>query len=103
MHRYPEDEFVYKLVMTLTGVDLHSLDAERADLVAQECLTLFIDFICSYVEQNFSLKDSIRLRGAYESGKDILENFPELMPMYEEAYAAFLTWVEKQIADYARS
>jgi len=99
---YSPDSFVYNLVLTLTGVKLDELTAEQAHELAQECINLYIDFITHYVQEKYSLKDSIRLRSAYESGEDVLTNFPELVPMYEEAYAAFLQWLENNLAVYVQ-
>lgn len=100
MNQLTNNDFVYNLVLSLTGVDLHTVASSQAEELVHECLTLFIDFISFYIQENYSLKDAIRIRSAYETGDNILQTFPELVPMYEAAYSAFLAWLEKSIDEY---
>jgi hypothetical protein len=97
MHQYSKNDFVYNLVLTLTGADLHSVpESHQAELVS-DCLSLFIDYISFYIQENYSVKDAIRIKSAYETGDDILKTFPELVPMYEAAYSAFLEWLKTNL------
>ena len=97
MHQYSDNDFVYNLVLTLTGADLNQVAHEHKDDLVHECLTLFIDYISHYIQEKYSVKDAIRIRTAYETGDDILKTFPELVPMYNEAYGAFLDWLKQTL------
>lgn len=97
MNTYLETDFVYNLVLTLTGVDVNKVPEEYQDDIVSECLTLFIDYISYYIQEKYSVKDAIRIRTAYETGDNILTTFPELVPMYEEAYAAFINWLKENL------
>lgn len=103
MHQFHQDDFVYNLVLSLTGIDLHRVSDEHVHELVHECLTLFIDYISYYIQEHYSLKDAIRIRTAYETGDNIMQTFPELVPMYEAAYAAFLHWLEQTITEHNAS
>jgi hypothetical protein len=97
MHQYTSKDFVFNLVLALTGADLNTIpEPEHTELV-HDCLALFIDYISHYIQTNYSVKDAIRVKSAYETGDDILKTFPELIPMYEAAYNDFLKWLKTSL------
>ena len=103
MYSHVNNEFVYNLVLSLTGVDIKTIDSKHVDELVIDCLNLFMDYISEYVQEKYSHKDAIRLRTAYETGEDMLKTFPELIPMYEDAYQAFLVWLGENIAIHESS
>jgi hypothetical protein len=84
------NEFINNLVMAITGNDISEYEPEYQITLAQESLSVFINFITEFITAKYSEIDSIRLKSALQFPDDIFTKFPDLGAKFDDAYDSFL-------------
>ncbi len=70
----------------VTGKELEDYPVEEREQVMKEVLDLVSGYIGSYMEENYSKKDSIRIKQAFSSGDtSILKKFPETTKAFQQS------------------
>lgn len=92
-------EFVEALVLAITGFHIHEIPQEKREEIIKDCVEFFTGYIVSWVEENHSKKDAIRLKVGYETGENVFLKYPDLEEKYDQAYAAFVEMLERNIKE----
>jgi len=92
-------DFESLLVTSITGYKLEEIPEQNRVLLVANCVKLFLDSIFFWVENNYGKKEMIRLKSGlmFNDGK-IFVKYPELNPIFSQAYNYFFTNTIKTLA-----
>ncbi len=86
------EELIEMLVQAITGFELQELPQSSQQQVVQRCTDMFVSYIINYVQTTHGTKAANKLKGiAIYDTPEIFDKNPELEPMFNEAFSAFVT------------
>lgn len=81
-----QQDMLEALVGFVTGKELSSYSPEEQEEVIEEVVTLIYGYLTSYMEENYTKKDVIRIKKAMLDGDtNILKKFPETTKAFQQS------------------
>jgi hypothetical protein len=89
--------FLNTLVMAILGYSINDIPEDKKQSTILECVTIFNEFITSFVEIKYGKVEATRLKAAQNfQDPKIFTKFAELGDIYEEAYTAFTKFLSNR-------
>lgn len=83
-------DFYKKIIELMLDRSIESIPTEKRKEIVLKSIQTYQDYIFNYIKDNFSPKDSIRLKSMQKFNTVNFDNSPELKKMFSEAYQSFL-------------